>query len=395
MAIMDTNYKTFINPGEIDFDKYVNQSDSGNYLFTFINEQMLSETSLDRAEVHSDHVWEPSIRGEFGLMSLHFRFPNKPFYKADNRTGTPFFTRDSNMNDFMCTICNLYRKDDEITNHVVDGRSVLNDVVTATMVSPYEFLKVPIARSDNTNITTIKEMIKKGSGNPDIIKENIDYEAMNNRDESLIYTCPVSSIMRIFFEVLVEGDFIFQRISITPNMGFTIYRTGMKYGNNDYRFSDWLGDGYESNATTLLDKNFSKVAMDKTFVRKDDVHKFFYSLVRWQGYEYNPNLCNDRGFYTYNGELSYAEFERLQKVYSPSTTWTFDSRRKTVTLTSNIMNHDTYIEEDINGIKYKLILQMCEILVNNSNIFFSHRIIKVREFGNSQGVIRQPFETSF
>ena len=124
MAIMDTNYKTFINPGEIDFDKYVNQSDSGNYLFTFINEQMLSETSLDRAEVHSDHVWEPSIQGEFGLMSLHFRFPTKPFYKADNRMGTPFFTRDKNMNDFMCTICNFYRKDDEITNHVVDGESL-------------------------------------------------------------------------------------------------------------------------------------------------------------------------------------------------------------------------------------------------------------------------------
>ena len=392
MAIMDTNFKTFINPGEIDFDKYVKPSDSGNYLFTFINEQMIDETFIKRAEVHDDMPGDTSIPDEFGLMAMHFNFPTKPFYKSDTRTNTPFFTRDDNMNDFMCTICNLYRKDDEVASNIIDGRSVLNDVVSSTMVSPYEFLKVPKIRSDRTDIPCVKNMIKKGSGNPDNPKNPVDFR---QRDESYIYTCPVSSIMRIFFEVLVEDDFIFQRISITPNMGFSIYRTGLKYANNDCRFSDWLGDGYESNANTLLDMKFNKVAMDKNYVKKDDVHKFFNSIVRWQNHEYNPNLCNDRGFYTYNGELSYAEFERLQKVYYPATTWTFDSRRKKVTLTSNIMNHDTYIEEDINGIKYKVIFQSCELLVNNSNIFFCHRIIKVREFGNSNGVIRQPFETSF
>ena len=327
MIIGKNNIKEIYNPGELDFDTMVKPIDHGDKVFIWASDINTIKYAPLAGE-SPDAVWH---RAE------EYKEKMKDIAK-----------------DYLCTVINV-----AMDMYNLDPNQYIRGV--ELMESQEEFIWKKLVHKDLPLSPSLKEALK------DRVRH--DYEPFNL----------VSNINRIFAEIIVDKDIVFQRLSFLPNFSTQLFRVG-RLENGKWEFSTWQGEiwdyNFEKNHFGVISRNYIR----KRYLTKDDVEKYFDSVMRWQGHEWNPNKCLKKGFYTYSKLFSKSEFFNIQNIYNGIPLYSPDLRPNADTfIGGNICNYDTYTEEVINGKVHRLIIQESEMLVHREYFAKMHRIIKVEK----------------
>lgn len=326
MIIGKNNLKEVYNPGELDFDHMTNITDHGDKVF----------------------IWASDVAN---VTNLPLNGSGDDLIKATLR----YKEQMGNIKkDYMITLLKIalamYEADKDNSIHAIELLETQEKFIWRKL-----FSEKPAVNElfKNTFINNIRSGAQPFSLN--------------------------TNINRIYAEILVDNDIVFQRVSFIPNSNVQLFRVGRKE-NGIWNFSIWQGESWEYNFDLPQNRITGKNYIKKKYLSKDDVEVYFDSVVRWQKHEWNPNKCLKKGFYTFCKLFSIEEFSIIQNLYSTIPLYNPDTRTNApVFITGNINVFDTYNEEKINNEKYRVLIQESEMLVQNAYFSKAHRIIKVNK----------------
>lgn len=330
MNIGKNTLKEVINPGIIDFDTLTENKDHGDIVY-----------------IYQTDITMPAPMDQIG---------NDPALQAEANRRVANNNKISK--EYAITIVKIF-------NEILNSHSSMEK-------SAVQFLYSQLADINEFNSpakrNTLMDRIKNDTYRPNL----------------------VSSISRIIAEIIVQDDLILQRLSFIPNFQASFYRIGKKE-NNRITWSIWHSDHWEYNHNELLDNVLSKNYLKSKFITKEEVHKYFKSIVRWQRHEMNPDKCLGRGTYTYHMSNRNIDFTPLFFRLYPGIRVLGAVYGKYNLVTGTIFNYDLYTTEIINDIEYKVILQESEFIMNNMTFYKYRRIIKVKDFDVVEDAIFEPF----
>lgn len=327
MIIGKNNIKEIYNPGEIDFDTMTKMSDHGDKVFIWAS------------DVNS--IKYLPLNGESG-DAIYAK-------KRDYMNQMKEISK-----DYICSVINvaidMYNAD---SDHKVRGLELLESQ-EINIWAKLNRENTPLSSSLKNDL---KNMVRNGE---------LDFRS-------------VSNINRIFAEIIVDNDTVFQRISFLPNYSTQLFRVG-RLINNKWEFSIWQGEiwdyNFEQNQMNTMSRNYIR----KRFLSKSDVEDYFESVLRWQDRGWNPNACIRKGFYTYSKLFTPEEFSNIQNLYSGIPLYAPDRRSEAETfIAGNIVNYDTYNEEMINNKKYRIFIQESEMMVQKVYVAKMHRLLKINK----------------